>query len=176
MNKKILETENKILSGQGISKEEVMACQEVIENEEDLFHTYWIMSRYYLDRGKLDALTYCILKCYELNEKHHFDLEYKVKDFLEARTDFMDEAIMKTRKKLLPLSTLFGVITLVALWLILGNGEFIAFILGFIAMNIVSIKFQQIGSKKTLESFKTKQYAAVYSFLDENDKKFVDEH
>ena len=176
MNQIILDTEKKLLNNQGIRKEEVIACQQAVSNDEELFHTYWIMSRYYLDRNQLDALTYCILKCYELNEKHHFSLEYKVKDFMEVRTDFMDEAIMKTRKKLLPLSILFGVIVLIALWLIAGNGEGIAFILGFIAMNIVSIKFQEVASKKTIGQFKVKQYAAVYEFLDENDKKFVDEH
>ncbi|MGN1343475.1 MAG: hypothetical protein ACI4U3_02785 [Traorella sp.] len=176
MNTKILEIENKILNGHLVTKEEVQTAQKACETNEDLFHTYWIMSRYYLDHNQQDALTFCILKCYELNEENHFELEYKVKDFLEARSDFMEEAIMKTRKKLLPLSCLFGVIVLVALWLILGDGEFISFIIGFVAMNVVSIKFQEVGSKKTLESFKKKQYEAVIGFLDENDRLFVNEH
>ena len=58
--------------------------------------------------------------------------------------------------------------------LTMGNGSLIGFVLGFIAMNIVSINFQGIGSKKTIEAFKKKQYAAVYPYLDEDDKKFVD--
>ena len=100
----------------------------------------------------------------------------KVKDFLEARSEFMNEAINKTRTKLIPISVFFGVIVLVAFWLILGNGNFGAFIVGFIAMNFVSIKFQEVGFKKTIQTFKKKQYDAVYNFLDDNDKKFVDEH
>ena len=176
MNKRIQEIEKKILNGHIVSKEEVIECQNLQNNAEELFHTYWIMSRYYLDRNEQDALTYCILRCYELNEQNSFELEYKVTQFMDARCDFYEEAIQKTRTKILPLSVLFGIIVLVALWLILGNGEFTAFIIGFIAMNFVSIKFQEIGSKKTLTTFKKKQYGAVYPFLDENDKKFVDEH
>lgn len=174
MNAFIRETRDKLLNGQGVTKEEVLKCQSLNETEEDLFNIFWIMSRYYLDRNQLDAVTYCILKAYELNTKHKFDLPYKVKDFMEARCNFFEEAISKTRTKILPLSILFGVIVLVLCWLILGNGQFDGFIVGFIAMNLVSINFQNIGSKKTIESFKKKQYAAVYPFLDEEDKKFVD--
>lgn len=174
MNSYICETRDKLLNGHGVTKEEVLKCQSLEENEEDLFTVYWIMSRYYLDRNEPDALTYCILKCYELNEKYKFDLPYKVKDFMDARSDFMNEAINKTNSRLLPLSLLFGIISLVLVWFILGNGSFTGFILGFIAMNFVSIYFQSIGSKKTIEAFKKKQYAAVYPFLDEEDKKFVD--
>lgn len=174
MNTFIKQTQDKLLSGQGVTKEEVLKCQSLEENEEDLFAVYWIMSRYYLDRNQLDALTYCILKCYELNEKYKFDLPYKVKDFMEARCVFMHEAINKTNARLLPLSLLFGIITLVLVWFIMGGGQFSGFVLGFIAMNLVSINFQGIGFRKTIEAFKKKQYAAVYPFLDEDDKKFVD--
>lgn len=174
MNSYIKETQEKLLNGHGVTKEEVLKCQSLEENEEDLFAVYWIMSRYYLDRNQPDAMTYCVLKCYELNEKYKFDLPYKVKDFMEARCDFMQEAINKTNTRLLPLSILLGIITLVLVWFIMGNGTFIGFILGFIAMNIVSINFQGVGFKKTIASFKKKQYAAVYPFLDEDDKKFVD--
>lgn len=174
MNAFIKQTQDKLLNGQGVTKEEVLKCQSLEENEEDLFAVYWIMSRYYLDRNQLDAMTYCILKCYELNEKYKFDLPYKVKNFMDARSEFMNEAINKTNSRLLPLSLLFGIISLVLVWFIMGNGSLIGFVLGFIAMNIVSINFQGIGSKKTIESFKKKQYAAVYPYLDEDDKKFVD--
>ena len=176
MNKRIKEIEDKILNGHKVTKQQVTECQQLQDNAEDLFHTYWIMARYYLEMKELDALTYCILKCYELNEQNKFNLELKVKDFMEARTDFMEEAVNKTRTKLIPISVLFGIIVLVALWLILGNGTFESFIIGFIAMNFVSIKFQDIGFNKTITTFKKKQYAAVYPFLDEQDKKFVDEH
>lgn len=176
MNQKIQKIQNKILEGSAVSKEEVLLCQEAVEDDEDLFAVYWIMARYYLDRNEENALTYCILKCYELNEKNHFDLSFKVKDFMEARSEFMEEAIMKTRKKLLPLSILFGVIVLVLVWLIMAQGDFIGFIIGFICMNLISVNFQKIGSNKTLASFKEKQYAAVYEFLDEDDKKFADGH
>lgn len=174
MNTIIRETQDKLLNGHGVTKEEVLKCQNLVDSEEDLFVVYWIMSRYYLDRNQPDAMTYCILKCYELNQKNKFDLPFKVKNFMDARTDFMQEAMNKTTVRLLPLSILFGVITLVLCWLILGDGNFGAFIVGFVAMNIVSINFQSAGSKKTIESFKKKQYAAVYPFLDEDDKKFVD--
>lgn len=176
MNQKILNTQNRILEGKRITKEEVKECQTLISDEEDLFGVYWIMARYYLDNDQQDAMTYCILKCYELNEKNHFDLPYKVKDFMEARSDFMEEAIMKTRKKLLPLSILFGVIVLVLFWLIIGKTAFSGFVVGFICMNLISIYFQKIGTKKTLDAFKKRQYAAVYDFLDEEDKKFADGH
>ena len=176
MNKRIKEIEDKIFKGHVVTKEEVTECQQLQNNAEDLFHTYWIMSRYYLELKQYDALTYCILRCYELNEQNKFELEYKVKDFMDARTGFMNEAMTKTRTKLIPISILFGIITLVALWLILGKGSLGAFIVGFIVMNFVSIKFQTIGFNKTITSFKKKQYAAVYPFLDEQDKKFVDEH
>lgn len=174
MNQYIYETQLKLINGHGVTKEEVRKCQTLEENEEDLFAVYWIMARYYLDRNQLDALTYCILKCYELNERYHFDLPFKVKDFMEVRCAFMDEALTKTRTKLLPLSVLFGVICLVLCWLILAQGNFGGFIVGFILMNLVSISFQNIGLKKTIQSFKKKQYAAVYPYLDEEDKKFVD--
>ena len=75
---------------------------------------------------------------------------------------------------LLPLSILFGVISLIMFWFIIGSGSGEGFIIGFIVMNIVSINFQNLGSKKTIESFKKKQYSAVYPFLDDEDKKFVD--
>lgn len=176
MNTTILDVKSQILSGKGITKQQVMKCQESISDEEELFYVYWIMSRYYLDRGQENAMTYCVLKCYELDEKNHFDVEFKVKDFLEARTDFMEEAMTKTRTRLLPLSILFGVITLILVWMIMSAGEFTGFIIGFICMNIVSIGFQQIGFKKTIEKFKIKQYAAVYSYLDDEDKKFADGH
>ena len=81
MNQNIANIQEKILQGKGITKEEVLSCQNSIESEEDLFYVYWIMSRYYLDRNQEDAMTYCVLKCYELNEKNHFDLPFKVKDF-----------------------------------------------------------------------------------------------
>ena len=176
MNQNIANIQEKILQGKGITKEEVLSCQNSIESEEDLFYVYWIMSRYYLDRNKEDAMTYCVLKCYELNEKNHFDLPFKVKDFMDARSSFMEEAIEKTRIRLLPLSLLFGVLVLVLFWLIIGNGNFDAFIVGFILMNLISIFFQTYGSKKTLASFKKKQYAAVYEFIDEDDKVFADGH
>lgn len=176
MNETIKTIQDQILNQHQVTLEEVKQCQELVESAEDLFTTYWIMSRYYVDHNEPDAVTYCALKCYELNEIHHFDLEFKVKDFLEARTDFMEEAIWKTRKKLIPLSVLFGLLTLILIWLIMSKGEFTGFIIGFIAMNLVSISFQQYGSKKTLTQFKKKQYAAVYEFLNENDKKFADEH
>ena len=176
MNKRIKEIENKILKGNNVTKEEVIECQQIQNSAEDLFHTYWIMSRYYIPSNNSDAITYCVLKCYELNESNKFDLEFKVKDFVEARTQFMDVEIEKTRTKLLPLSILFGILVLVPLWLMLGNGELFAFVFGFIAMNVVSIKFQEIGFKKTITAFKKKQYEAVYPYLDEIDKKFVDEH
>ena len=67
MNQNIANIQEKILQGKGITKEEVLSCQNSIESEEDLFYVYWIMSRYYLDRNKEDAMTYCVLKCYELN-------------------------------------------------------------------------------------------------------------
>lgn len=174
MNALILETRDKLINGHGVTKEEVLKCQNLEDNEEELFTVYWIMSRYYLDRNQPDAMTYCILKCYELNEKYKFDLPYKVKNFMDARSEFMNEAINKTNSRLLPLSLLFGIISLVLVWFIMGNGTLIGFVLGFIAMNIVSINFQGIGSKKTIEAFKKKQYAAVYPYLDEDDKKFVD--
>ena len=174
MNAFIKETQDKLLSGQGVTKEEVLKCQSLQSNEEDLFATYWIMSRYYLDRDEVDAMTYCVLKCYELNQKYKFDLPFKVKDFVDARSAFMVEAMNKTTVRLLPLSTLFGIIALILCWLILGDGNMGGFVVGFIAMNIISINFQSAGSKKTIESFKKKQYAAVYPFLDEDDKKFVD--
>ena len=176
MNNRIKEIESKILKGHKVTKEEVIECQQLQNNAEDLFHTYWIMSRYYLDLNEQDALTYCILRCYELNEQNKFDLEYKVSNFMEARSEVMQEAINKTRTKLIPISVFLGILVLVALWLIVGNGTIPSFIVAFIAMNIVSIKFQEIGSKKTINAFKKKQYAAVYPFLDEQDKKFVDEH
>ena len=176
MNQTILDVKNKILKGHKVTKQEVIECQKAESNELELFTTYWIMSRYYLERNEQDALTYCILKCYELNEFYKFDLEYKVKNFLDARSDFMQEAINKTKTKLIPIAIFFGVLLLVAFWLIIGDGGMGGFVIGFIVMNIVSIKFLEIGSKKTIEAFKKKQYAAVYEFLDENDKKFVDEH
>lgn len=176
MNKRIKEIEDKILSGNTVTKEEVIECQQIQNCAEDLFHTYWIMSRYYLNCNNSDALTYCILRCYELHENNKFDLDFKVKDFMEVRCDFMEEAIKKTRTKLIPISAFFGVIVLVAFWLILGNGNFGGFVIGFLAMNIVSIKFQDIGFKKTITTFKKRQLNAVYSYLDEQDKKFVDEH
>lgn len=176
MNTKILEVKDKILNGKAFTKEDVKACQNSIQSEEELFMTYWIMARYYLNHNELDALTYCVLKCYELNEKNHFDVDYKIKDFIEVRCDFMEDAIIKTRKKILPLSILFGVLTLVLVWLIMSKGEFTGFIIGFICMNLVSVNFQSVANKKTIEAFKKKQYAAVYSFLDENDQKFADGH
>lgn len=174
MNQFIKETQQKLLNGQGVTKEEVLKCQSLEENEEDLFAVYWIMSRYYLDRNQNDAMTYCILKCYELNERYKFNLDFKVKDFMEVRTSFMDEAINKTNSRILPLSLLFGILTLVLCWFIMGDGRFDAFIAGFILMNVVSIGFQNAGFKKTIAAFKKKQYAAVYPFLDDEDKKFVE--
>lgn len=58
----------------------------------------------------------------------------------------------------------------------MSKGEFTGFIIGFICMNLVSVNFQSVANKKTIEAFKKKQYAAVYSFLDENDQKFADGH
>lgn len=176
MNKRIKEIEDKILNGHKVNKKEVTECQQLQDNAEDLFHTYWIMARYYLELNQLDALTYCILRCYELNEQNKLNLEYKVKNFMEARSAFMEEAIVKTRTRLIPISIFFGILVLVALWLILGDGTFGSFVVGFIAMNFVSIKFQSVGFEKTIAAFKKKQFAAVYPFLDEQDKKFVDEH
>lgn len=176
MNAEILKFQDRVINGHSISKEEITTCQRLVKDDEDLFAVYWLMARYYLDHDQPDALTYCILKCYELNEQHHFELAFKVKDFMEARTDFMEEAIQKTRTRILPLSILFGLLTLILCWLILGNGRFDAFIAGFIAMNVISIFFQQVGSKKTLAAFKKKQYAAVYGFLDKQDKEFANGH
>ena len=176
MNQNITNVQEKILQGKGITKEEVLSCQNAVENDEDLFYVYWIMARYYLDRNQEDAMTYCILKCYELNERNHFDLPFKVKDFIEARGSFIEDAIEKTRVRLLPLSVLFGVLVLVLFWMIIGQGELGGFIIGFILMNLISIFFQTFGSRKTFDSFKKKQYAAVYNFLDENANVSADGH
>lgn len=176
MNSKISEVKEKILHHQAFTKEDIRECQNVCETDEEVFTTYWIMSRYYLNRSESDALTYCALKCFELNEKNHFELEYSIRDYLEARCDFMEEAIEKTRKKILPLSILFGVLVLILIWLIMSKGELFGFVFGVIGMNVVSIMFQSKATKKTIESFKKKQYAAVYYFLDDEDKKFADKH
>ncbi len=176
MNQQIQKIKEKFLAGKPITKEDVTFAQNHIEDDEDLFMTYFFMSRVYLDKKEFDAVTYCVLKCYELNEKHHFDLDFKIKDFVEARSDFMEEAILKTRKKILPLSILFGVIVLVLVWLIMAHGELTGFILGFIAMNLISIYFQKVGSEKTIRSFKKKQYQAVEGFLDEQDREFANRH
>ena len=176
MNENILAIKDKVLKDDIVTKDMILQCQNAVNSAIDLYMTYWLMARYYLNRNELDALTYCILKCYELNEIHHFDLEFKVKDFMEARCEFMEEAISKTRTRILPLSILFGVIALVLIWLIMSNGEFTGFLLGFLAMNLISIGFQKTGMKKTIESFKKKQYAAVYGYLDENDQKFADKN
>lgn len=172
MNATIEAIQQKCLNDQVITVNEVKACQESVSNDEELCLVYWIMSRYYLNHDNTDALVYCCLKAKELIERNHYAFDFKINDFIEARTDFFDEEITRIRTKILPLSVLFGVITLILIWFIMDGG----FIIGFIGMNVVSIAFQQVGFTKTVEKYRAKQLAAVFEFLTQEDQQFVNQH